>query len=344
MGLYFLRRIFLMIPTLLGITLVCFIVINLAPGGPIQQKLMLMRFGGALGAGAPAGPGYERGDQGVSEEIIEALKRQYGFDKPLLVRYGLWLKNIVTLNFGDSFIYEEPVLDVIFARVPISLQFGLTSLVLTYLVCIVLGVIKALQDGSPFDVGSSVVLFVMYSVPPLMLGILLIVFVAAADNSWFPIGGIVSDSYEDLDFWGKVRDRVQHFILPLSCYMIGSFTFLTVLMKNSMLDVIKLDYVLTAHAKGLSKRIVYLKHALRNALIPVITGMSGILSIFFAGSVIIERIFQIDGMGLLGYNAALARDYNVLMGLIFISSILFLAGRLLVDVLYVLVDPRIDFS
>jgi microcin C transport system permease protein len=344
MGLYFLRRLLLMIPTLLGITLVCFVIINLAPGSPIQQRLALLRFGGAMGGVGASSLGGERGDQGVTAEIIEALKRQYGFDKPLLVRYGIWLKNIATLNFGDSFTYEEPVIDVIFARIPISLQFGLVSLILTYLVCVILGVVKALQDGSAFDVGSTVVLFVLYSVPPLMLGILLIVFVAGAENSWFPTGGIVSDNYEDLLFWEQVEDRVRHFILPLCCYMIGSFTFLTMLMKNSMLDVIKLDYVLTAKAKGLADKVVYMKHALRNALIPLVTGMSGILSIFLAGSVIIERLFQIDGMGLLGYNAALSRDYNVLMGLIFISSVLFLVGRLLVDMLYVLVDPRIDFS
>ena len=172
----------------------------------------------------------------------------------------------------------------------------------------------------------------------------MIVFVAGAENSWFPTGGLVSDNYDDLSFWGQVEDRTRHFILPLCCYMIGSFTFLTTLMKNSLLDVIKLDYVLTAKAKGLTDKVVYMKHALRNALIPIVTGMSGILSIFLAGSVIIERLFQIDGMGLLGYNAALARDYNVLMGLIFISSVLFLVGRMVVDVLYVCVDPRIDFS
>lgn len=347
MGLYFLRRLLLIIPTLFGITLVCFVIINLAPGSPIQKKLAMLRFGGAMGnaaAGSSGGIGYERGDQGVSEEIVEALKRQYGFDRPLLVRYCIWARNIATLDFGESFMYEEPAIDVILARIPISLQFGLTSLILTYAICMTLGIIKALVDGSPFDIGSSLVLFVMYSVPSLMLGILLIVFVAGAEDSWFPIGGIVSDRYDDLNVWGKVVDRIRHFILPLSCYMIGSFTFLTVLMKNSMLEVIKLDYVLTARAKGLSNKVVYLKHALRNALLPVVTGVGGILSVFFAGSVVIEQIFQIDGMGLLGYNAALARDYNVIMGLIFISSILFLIGRLLVDVLYVLVDPRIDFS
>lgn len=344
MGLYFLRRLLLMLPTLFGITLVCFVVINLAPGSPIQQQLAAMRFGGAMGGPDTGGFGGERGDQGVTEEVIAALQRQYGFDRPLLVRYGIWLKNIATLHFGDSFVYEEPVMDVILARLPISLQFGVTSLILTYAVCVTLGIIKALLDGSAFDVISTVILFVLYSIPSLMLGILLIVFVAGADNSWFPTGGIVSDHYDELSFWGQVADRIRHCILPLCCYMIGSFTFLTMLMKNSMLEVIKLDYVLTAKAKGLGETVVYMKHALRNALIPIVTGMSGIMSVFLAGSVIIERLFQIDGMGLLGYNAALARDYNVLMGLIFISSVLFLVGRLLVDVLYVLVDPRINFA
>lgn len=343
MGFYFLRRLLLMIPTLFGITLICFVIINLAPGSPIQQQLAQLRFGGAMG-GSQVGTSSDRGDQGVTEEIIEALKKQYGFDKPIIVRYGIWLKNIVRLDFGDSYSYEEPAIDVILARIPISLQFGVTSLILSYLVCITLGVIKALTDSSPFDVLSSVVLFIMYSIPPLMLGILLIVFVAGAENSWFPTGGIVSDDYEDFGFWGQVEDRVRHFVLPLCCYIIGSFTLLTLLMKNSMLDVIKLDYIQTARAKGLTNKVVYMKHDLRNALIPIVTGMSGVLSVFFAGSVIIEQLFQIDGMGLLGYNAALSRDYNVLMGLIFIQAILFLCGRLLVDALYVIVDPRIDFS
>ena len=178
-----------------------------------------------------------------------------------------------------------------------------------------------------------------------MAPLLLVVFVAGSSYlGWFPIGGLYSDVYGDLSLWGKIVDRVHHFILPLICYMIGSFTFLTMMMKNSMLDVIKLDYVRTAMAKGLPERVVYMKHALRNALIPIVTGMSGILSVFFAGSLIIEQIFQLDGMGLLGFNAIKQRDYNVLMALLFIQSVLFLLGRLMVDILYVLIDPRIDFQ
>lgn len=346
MALYILRRLMMMIPTLFGITIVSFIIINLAPGSPIEQKLQAIRFGSGISGGSSASSTLSaRGDQGISEEVIEALKKQYGFDKPLLVRYGVWLKNIATLDFGDSFTYEEPVIDVIASKFPVSLQFGVTSLILIYLVCVPLGVWKALKNGSSFDAASSVLLFITYSVPPVMLAILLIVFVAGDSYlGWLPIGGLYSDSYSELSLWGKIQDRIAHFILPLICYVIGSFTFLTLLMKNSMLDVVKLDYIRTARAKGLDEKIVYLKHALRNALIPIVTGMSGILSIFFAGSLIIEQIFQLDGMGLLGLNAIKQRDYNVLMGLLFLQSILFLLGRLLVDLLYVVIDPRIDFK
>src|SRR5690606_20790141 len=201
--------------------------------------------------------------------------------------YGIWLKNIITLDFGRSYSYEMPVWDLIKSRIPISLQFGLTSLILTYLVSVLLGVVKAVRHGSKFDVASSTALFVLYSIPSLILGIVLIVFVAGRDGSWFPLGGVVSDIYSYLSPWEKVVDRVRHMILPLLCYMVGSFTFLTFLMKNSMLDVINMDFVRTARAKGLGEKKIILKHALRNALIPMVTGMTGILTVFFAGSIII---------------------------------------------------------
>ena len=324
-----------MIPTLFGITLVSFLIINLAPGGPVEQRIQQIRFGESGKAG----------NSGVSQEVIEALRKQYGLDKPLHIRYGIWLKNISKLDFGDSFTYEEPVIDVIKSKMPVSLTFGLISLVLTYLICIPLGVLKAVRNGTAFDRVSSVLLFILLSIPPVMLAVLLIVFLAGGSYfDWFPIGGMTSDNYSELSVFGQFLDRAHHMILPLVCYMVGSFTFLTFLMKNSMHDVVKLDYIRTAEAKGLSKKIVYMKHALRNALIPIVTGLSGILSVFFAGSIIIERVFQLDGMGQLGLTSINARDYNVIMGLIFIQSLLFLAGRLIADLLYVVVDPRIDFS
>lgn len=339
---YVLRRLLLMIPTLFGITIVSFVIINLAPGSPVDQKLQQMRFGGGMGAGGGLNA---RGNTGVSQEVIDALNKQYGFDKPVLTRYGIWLGNLSRLDFGDSFKYEEPVTKLIFEKFPVSLVFGLVSFILTYLVCIPLGVWKAIRNGSAFDRATSIALSAAYSIPPIILGILLLVFFAGASYfNWFPIGGVFSDNYDDLSTWAKFLDRAHHFVLPLICYMIGSFTFLTFLMKNSLLDVIKLDYIRTARAKGLGDYRVYMKHALRNALIPIITGMSDILTIFFAGSILIEKIFNLDGMGLLSLTAVSARDYNVLMGLIFIEAVLALLGRLLSDLLYVVVDPRIDFA
>ncbi len=330
---------------MIGITLVCFCIINLAPGSPIEQKLQAMRFGGAMGNGGTQGGGSARNDQGVSNEVMEALKKQYGFDKPLHIRYLIWVKNIVTLDFGESFTYEEPVIGLIVRKFPVSLQFGITSLILTYLICIPLGVFQAIRKGSTFDKISSFILLVLYSVPTVMLAILLIVFLSGGSYfSFFPVGELYSDQYHSLSFFGKVADRFHHAVLPLTCYMIGSFTVLTKLMKNSMLEVVAQDYIRTAQAKGLAEKVVYYKHALRNALIPIVTGLSGFLGIFFAGSLIIETIFQLDGIGLLSFNSILSRDYNVIMALIFIQSILVLVGKLIVDVAYTVIDPRIDFA
>ena len=330
----------MIIPTLFGITLLSFVIINLAPGSPLEQELQKMKF--ASGASGSSGSGFTT--YGVSEEVLEALKKQYGFDKPLLVRYGIWLKNVFTFDFGDSFSTYDPVIDMIVERFPVSLQFGLVSLFFMYLICIPLGVLKAVKDGTHFDAISSFVLFVMYSIPPLMLGILLIVFFASESFfDWFPLGGLHSEEYDLMTFSEKIVDRVRHFILPMTCYMIGSFTVLTFLMKNSLLDVIRMDYIRTARAKGLDEKKVVYKHALRNALIPLATGLSSILGIFLAGSIIIEQIFSLEGIGLLSYKAAIDRDYNVLMGLIFIQSLLMLVGRILSDFLYIIIDPRIDF-
>jgi microcin C transport system permease protein len=336
---YILRRILMMIPTLFGITILSFIIINLTPGSPVEQKLQQIRMGGAMGGSGG------RGESGVSQEVVDALNKQYGFDKPMHTRYLIWLGNIARLDFGDSFKFEEPVTDLIISRFPISLLFGGVSFILTYLICVPLGVLKAIRNGTRFDRVSSFLLFVSYSIPPLILGILLLVFFAGSSYlNWFPIGGSYSDGYSELSLIGKMGDRIYHMILPLICYVIGGFTFLTMMMKSSMLDVVRLDYIRTAKAKGMGDRQVYMKHALRNALIPIISGMSGILSLFFTGSIVIEKIFNIDGMGLLSFNAVSSRDYNVLMGLIFFQSVLFLVARLLTDILYVVVDPRIDFA
>lgn len=321
-----------------------FILINLAPGSPIEQKLQAIRFGSGAASGSGSGGGVNgRGDSAVNEEVIEALKKQYGFDKPVHVRYFIWLKNLSRLDFGESFTYQEPVIDVIKSKLPVSIQFGVASLILTYLICIPLGVKKAVQAGGFFDRASTVILNLTYSIPPLVLGIFLIVVLAGKFNL-FPLGGFKSDDYEMMSTWGKIVDRAHHFVLPLICYVIGGFTELSTLMRNSMLDVIKSDYVRTARAKGLSDKVVVFKHALRNALIPVATGLGGFFGAFLAGSLIIETIFNLDGIGLLSYQSILSRDYNVIMGIAFISSLLLMFGRIFSDIIYVLIDPRIDFK
>ena len=295
----------------------CFLITITAPGGPIEQKLAQLRFAGGDSSGS---------DYGVSEELMEALKKQYGFDKPIPVQYLIWLKNTITLDFGESFIHEEPVVDLILERVPISLQFGLVSLILTYLICIILGVRMAVKKGSAFDINASVILIVLYSIPSVMLGILLKVFLAGR-LSWFPIGDLYSDMYFEKAFWGQILDRCHHFILPMLCYMVGAFTILTQFMKNNLLEEINKDYIKTARAKGLSNTVVIYKHALRNALVPIATGIGNVFGIFLAGSIIIEKIFNIQWIGLLAFDSAIARDYNVIMALIFIQSLIFiLAG------------------
>lgn len=341
---YILKRLLIMIPTLIGITIVTFVIINLAPGSPIEQKIQQMKFGG-MGRESNAGNAGADKSSGVSEEVILALKKQYGFDKPLYMRYLIWLKNISRLDFGESFTYEEPVWGVITSKFPVSLQFGVVSLFLSYIVCIIFGVLKAVKNGSPFDHITSFFLIALYSIPGFMLAILLIVYFAGGSfYSWFPIGELYSDNYYDLSLWGKIIDRVHHFILPLVCYMIGSFTVLTMLMKNSLLDEIKKDYIRTARAKGVPEKTIYLKHALRNALIPIVTGIGGFLAVFFAGSLLLESIFQLDGIGLLSFKSILQRDYNVIMGILFIQSVLLLIGNLISDIVYILVDPRINFE
>ena len=335
MLIYLIRRILIAIPTSLGITLVTFVIINLAPGGPIEQKLQKMQ----MGAGG------DSRSTSIPPEVLENLIKQYGFDKPVHVRYWIWLKNISRFDFGESFSYQEPVMDVISSKFPVSLQFGIASLILTYMICIPLGVKKAINAGGIFDQVSGIILYIMVSIPPLVLGIFLIVWFAGGSYfDWFPIGGIKSDMYDDLTTMGKVLDRAYHFVLPLTCYVIGGFTELSMLVRNSMLDVIKSDFIRTARAKGLDNNLIYFKHALRNALIPVATGLGGFLRVFLAGSLIVETIFNLDGIGLLGYSSILARDYNVIMGLTFISALLLLVGNMMSDFIYVMVDPRIDFK
>lgn len=325
-----------MIPTLFGITLVCFALIQFVPGGPVEDFISRIRQAGA-----------EKGlsdTHHLTEEEVQNIKAYFGFDKPAHIRYVTWLGNIVRLDLGTSYTYEEPVWDVIAARFPISLFFGLTSFLLSYLICIPLGVRKAIKHKSFFDTSSSVAIFSGYVIPGYALGILLILFFGGGSYfNLFPISGIVSDNFEYLSMPGKTADFLHHMILPMICYMASEFAFLTMLMKNSLLEEIQKDYMRTAIVKGASFTMAVWKHAFRNSLIPLATRVSEIFTIMFAGAILIERVFDIDGMGLLVYNSILSRDYNVVMGIIFLTSVLTLLGRLFSDILYVIIDPRIKY-
>jgi microcin C transport system permease protein len=341
MRLYFLRRLLLMIATLFGITLVTFAVIQLAPGSPVEQKLQQIRFAkgkGSLGGAAQA-------NAMVDPSTVEALKKQYGFDKPLHERYLNWLKNLARFDFGKSSVYGSSALSVIVERFPVSLQFGAASFLLTYVVSISLGLLMAVHENRSFDVATSFLLIALAAVPPFMLGILLLVFFAGGTFlDVFPVGYLHSDNYDSLPLGAAILDRIHHFILPLICYLVGSFTSLALLGRNSVLEEVRKDYIRTARAKGVREAVIYGRHALRNALIPLTTGIGGMLAIFLSGSVLVESVFQLQGIGQLGYLSVMSRDYNVIMALIFLSSLALLLGNLLGDVIYALVDPRVDFQ
>jgi len=340
---YFVKRLLLIIPTLLGITLVCFLIMQMVPGGPVEQALQRMK----MAEQTEAGPGL--GGAGlqaaITETEVENIKRYYGFDQPVLTRYLRWLKNLLRLDLGISYTYEKPVLEVIASRIPVSLTFGLTGLFLTYSVCIPLGIKKALKHGELYDKVSSVLVFLGYSIPSFALGLLLIVFLGGGSFlDLFPISGFVSDYFEELTIPGKILDVFHHMFLPLFCYTIGGFASLTLLMKNSLMEELNRDYIRTALAKGLTYRQAVFRHALRNALIPIATNIGMIIGVILSGSFLIETIFTIDGMGLLGYQSIVDRDYPVALGLLVISSLLMLVGRLLSDICLALVDPRIKFK
>ncbi len=340
--LYILRRLVLMIPTLFGITLVTFLFVNLAPGGPIEQKLMQIRQGSAKGGSAAAAM---RWQQGVSQETIDAIKKQYGFDKPLHVRYWIWIKNLTRLDFGNSIDFQQPVLSVIASRFPVSLQFGVTSFLLTYLVSVGLGLFMSYHAHKWVDGSLSLGLIILSAIPPFAVGILLlVVFAGGSFLDWFPLGYLNSENYDSMTLGQKIVDRVHHFVLPLIAYMLGSFTTLAFLCRGSVLNELNKDYIRTAQAIGVSRPRIHLRHAFRNALIPIVTGIGGFVAVFLGGSLLVETIFQLNGIGLLGYQALMSRDYNMIMGLTFLQSLALLVGNLIGDLAYVLVDPRIDFA
>lgn len=341
---YLVRRLLLTIPTFIGITLCSFTLCQFVPGGPVELAMLKMR-GTQSGSSESAGA---LGSSAISEKQREELVKHFGFDKPVIQRYWNWL---VTDKLGldsDSYIYtNKKVGQLIVERFPVSLTFGITGFVLTYLICVPLGLAKALRHGGMFDLFSSIVVFVGYAIPPFAFGMLLKLFFAgSSEHFWdlFPLGGFRSENWDELGFWAKVADQADHMFLPVVCYVVGNFAVLTLLMKNSLLDQISQDYMRTVVARGGDMRSAVWKHAMRNALIPIATGFGGVFSIMFAGSVLIERVFNIPGIGLLSLDAIVNRDYMVFMGILGLTSIVGLIGRVMSDFLYLVIDPRITFS
>ncbi|KXK57750.1 MAG: ABC transporter permease subunit [Chlorobi bacterium] len=338
---YFIRRFLLVIPTFLVATMVVFAVLQYTPGGPFEQIEMQMKQRMMSGEASGGGGGLNsKGDIQIPEQAKEELMKYFNLDKPVPIRYLHWLGNIATGDFGTSYIYSEPVLTVVTSRFPVSIFYGVIGFVLTYLVCIPLGIMKAVKHSSTFDVTSSAIVFVGYSIPGWALGAVLLV---TLGGTYFPLGEFRSSGWEYMSTWDKIMDQLHHAVLPLCAYMIGNFATLTILMKNSLLENLGQDYVRTAFAKGLTERRVIFVHALRNSLIPIATGLGGLLGVIFAGSFLIEKVFNINGLGLVGYRAVVERDYAVVMGTLVFGLAIQLTGNIFSDMLYVIIDPRIKF-
>jgi microcin C transport system permease protein len=362
MAAYVLRRLLLMIPTLFGIMVLNFIVIQAAPGGPVEQILAQLqgknvsataRFsGGGSEVGArTAGPQGTvatkyRGAQGIDPQLIRDLERQFGFDKPAPERFFIMMRNYLRFDLGESFFRSRSVLQLLIDRLPVSISLGLWTTLFTYLISIPLGVAKAVRDGSRFDVWTSAVVIVGNAIPSFLFAILLIVLFAGGSYwQWFPLRGLVSDNWHDLSWPHRILDYFWHMTLPIIALTIGAFAGLTMLTKNSFLEEINKQYVMTAKAKGLTENRVLYGHVFRNGMLLVIAGFpSAFIGILFSGAMLIEIIFSLDGLGLLGFNAAINRDYPVMFGTLYIFSLLGLIMNLISDMMYVVVDPRIDFE
>ena len=357
MGAYILRRLLLIIPTLIGIMVINFTLVQFVPGGPIEQIIARVQgqgdvFQGFAGSGdagstaAVAGESEYAGARGLPPEFIEDLEREFGFDKPPLERFFGMMWNYMRLDFGESYFRSISVIDLVLEKMPVSITLGLWSTLIAYVISIPLGIGKAVRDGTRFDTWTSGLVIVAYAIPGFLFGILLLVLFAGG-SYWqiFPLRGLTSDNWSELSLLGKVGDYFWHIALPVTASTISAFATLTLLTKNSFLDEIKKHYVMTARAKGLSERKVLYGHVFRNAMLIVIAGFPAVfIGVFFGGSIIIETIFSLDGLGRLGFEAAVARDYPVIFGTLFIFGLIGLVVGILSDLMYVFVDPRIDFE
>ncbi len=335
-----------MIPTLFGVMLITFVITQFVPGGPVEQLVAQLTGQDQMTeAGSTASELY-RGAEGIDKERLDEIKALYGFDKPPAERFFTMMGNYLTFNFGESFHHHQSVTGLIVDKLPVSISLGMWTFFITYLTCIPLGVAKAVRDGSRFDVVSSTIVLIGFAIPGFVLGILLLVlFGGGSFFEVFPLKGLTSDNWEQLSWFNKITDYLWHMVLPIISSVIGSFAVMTMLTKNSFLEEIRKNYVVTARAKGLSSNQVLYKHVFRNALIPLITGFpASFLAAFFAGSLLIETIFSLDGLGLLSYESIVRRDYPVVLGSLFLFTLLGLLTKLITDLSYVLIDPRIKFE
>lgn len=359
MGAYILRRLLLMIPTLFGIMLLSFVVIQFAPGGPVEQVIadLTGQNGGAdqlnggandigVNAGASDMSSRYRGAQGLDPDLIKKLEKQYGFDKPAYQRFGEMIWNYARFDFGESFFRSERVINLIIEKMPVSISLGLWILLISYGVSIPLGISKAVSDGSRFDIWTSGVIIVGYAVPGFLFGILLIVlFAGGSFYNWFPLRGLTSDNFDQLNIFQKVLDYLWHIALPVTSMLVSAFATTTLLTKNSFIDEIRKQYVVTARAKGLAERKVLYGHVFRNAMLIVIAGFPGaFIGAFFSGALLIENLFSLDGLGRMGYEAVMKRDYPIVFATLYIFSLMGMIITLISDLIYTWVDPRIDFE
>lgn len=335
-----------MVPTLIGVMLITFVVAQFVPGGPVEKLMAELEGVGSSGTEVAVSGTLYRGDSGLSDDKIAQLKELYGFDQPPVTRFLSMMRNYLVFDFGVSYYSHQSVVELVVSKLPVSMSLGLWGFVIVYGLCVPLGIKKAVSDGSRFDVVSSTIILVGYAIPGFVLGIILVVlFGGGSFFSLFPLRGLVSDNWSELSLVMKILDYLWHMVLPITATAVGSLAVMTMLTKNSFLEEIRKQYVLTAHAKGLSEGRVLYKHVFRNAIIPIITGFPGyFLASFFTGSLLIETIFSLDGMGLLAYESVMNRDYPVVLGTLYFFTLIGLVARLLSDLSYVVADPRISFE
>jgi microcin C transport system permease protein len=356
MGAYILKRLLLMIPTILGVMLLTFLIVQFVPGGPIEQVIAQLENPNESGSRLDGGGSENvanndsnskyRGAEGLDPEFIKKLEVQFGFDKPPFERFYTMVWNYLRFDFGESYFSGRPVVSLIAEKMPVSISLGLWLTLVSYLISIPLGIRKAVKDGSTFDIWTSAVIIVGYAIPNFIFAIILIVlFAGGSYYDWFPLRGLTSDNFETLSWWGKLKDYVWHLALPLLALGVSSFATMTLLTKNSFLDEIKKQYVVTARAKGLSETKVLYGHVFRNAMLLVIAGFPGaFLASFFSGSLLIEQVFSLDGLGLLTFKAVEKRDYAIVFANLYIMTLLGLVVALVSDLIYTWIDPRIDFE